>query len=187
MAVSFSLSNITDNSVTVTVIPDSSIPYYRIFCRLAANEDDVSFNASGVSITAPTSIVIPNLAPDTNYLVNVGTSMTGEQPWSWLVAKPFTTRGFAWEWAGLDANGSPVPGESKIKGYGVYVTAAEWGKLISAINKKKGTGLAGVSSGTPISAAAVRPAANALGVTPPAQDAAITAAFFNSLKDAVNS
>ena len=102
MAASFSLSNITKNTVTVTVIPDSSIPYYRIFCRLAAVESDVSFNASGVNIITPTSIVIPNLAPDTNYLVNVGTSLTGEQPWAWIGAQGFTTNADSevddWDW-----------------------------------------------------------------------------------------
>lgn len=116
MAASFSLSNITQNSVTVTVIPDSSIPYYRIFCRLAAVESDTSFNASGVNITTPASIVIPNLAPDTDYLVNVGVSMTGEQPWTWLGAKGFTTNAESevdeWDWT--ISNGSATAAQTQL-------------------------------------------------------------------------
>lgn len=127
MAVSFSLSNITQNSVTVTVIPDRNIPYYRIFCRLAAVESDTSFNASGVNITAPTSIVIPNLAPDTDYLVNVGTSLTGEQPWTWLIAKGFTTNAESevddWDWT--ISNGSATAAQTQL----AYAAITGRGKL----------------------------------------------------------
>ena len=116
MAASFSLSNITKNSVTVTVIPDSSIEYYRIFCRLAADESDVSFNASGVSITSTISLVIPNLAPETDYLVNVGMSRTGEQPWTWIGAKGFTTNEDSevdeWDWT--ISNGSATAAQTQL-------------------------------------------------------------------------
>ena len=116
MAASFSLSNVTKNSVTVTVIPDSNIPYYRIFCRLAAVESDVTFNASGVNIAAPTSFTISNLAPDTDYLVNVGTSLTGGQPWAWIGAQGFTTNaeGEVDEWDWTISNGSATAAQTQL-------------------------------------------------------------------------
>lgn len=92
MAASFSLSAITSSSVTVTITPDSSIPYYRIFCRRAADENDTSYNESGIYITSTFTRVIAGLSPETNYLVNIGTSRTGTQPWTWIGAQSFTTK-----------------------------------------------------------------------------------------------
>lgn len=124
MAASFSLSNVTKNSVTVTVIPDRNIPYYRIFCRLAAVESDVTFNASGVNIAAPTSFTISNLAPDTDYLVNVGTSLTGNQPWTWIGAQSFTTNaeGEVDDWDWTISNGSATAAQTQFA-YTIFVSA----------------------------------------------------------------
>lgn len=102
MAASFRLSNITQTSVTVTITPDSSIEYYRVFCRYADDENDTSYDEEGIYTTSTYQCIIPDLDPETDYLVNVGTSTTGGQPWTWLGAKAFTTKAEVsveeWSW-----------------------------------------------------------------------------------------
>ena len=116
MAASFRLSNITKTSVTVTITPDSNIEYYRVFCRYADDEDDTSYNESGIYITSIYECIIPDLDPGTDYLVNVGTSRTGTQPWTWLGAKAFTTKAEVsveeWDW-GI-SNGSATAAQTQL-------------------------------------------------------------------------
>lgn len=124
-------------------------------------------------------------------MINLGVNNTGAAHGTWIYdssdAPTFRTNeseDFTWTYAGLDENGTPVPGESKLSGYGIYITAAEWNELISHINQKTGSSLSTVSRGAPISTATVRAAANALGV---AMTQKYSAALFNNLKNAVNS
>ena len=94
---------------------------------------------------------------------------------------------FVWSWAGLDTNGNPIEGDRKIKGYGLYITYTEWNNFVKSANNTLGTNLLTVSQNTPISANIVNTAANAVGIPTVNPDEPITAHFFNSLIDALNS
>lgn len=192
MAVSFTLSSITSDSVIVNVKVDPSYGYYRVFCRLADDEDDTTYDSGVFSASDNFQEPIDGLYPETKYAVNVGYNNTGGNNVTWLGKKTFTTKSeapeiyFEWTYAGLNENGSPVAGASKKAGLGVYVTANEWNELISCINQKMGTSLSGVTRGTEISAAIVNRAASALGVKTVSKDSPITASFFNQLMNKVN-
>lgn len=79
MAASFTLRNITTNSVGVRIVPDSAYARYRIF---VINDDsgatiyDTTYNISSTSTKT-----FSGLSPGTNYRVNVGyTNNTGTAP-----------------------------------------------------------------------------------------------------------
>lgn len=93
---------------------------------------------------------------------------------------------FSWTYMGLNDAGTPVSGTTKKSGYGVYVTASEWNKLVGLVNSVKGVSISGVSRGAPISAATVNKVASALGVRQVSAGDEMTAAFFNSLRTAYN-
>lgn len=133
------------------------------------------------------------LTPGTYYAINVRTVAAGEalHGAEWIGIDYFTTEPagwvFNWTYMGYHPQMGPMTGKEKYKGLRVYVTADEWNQLLSAIYQKRGVKLSGVTVGTPISKTVLNAAANALGVTPLKRGDKYTAAFFNALKDAVNS
>ncbi len=188
---SITVIDVGDDYVQLYVAVDPAYKYYRIFCRQFDNEDDVTADIYGLYRTSDFYYTISNLRADTLYVLNLGVNNTGVAHSTWIYgsddAPTFQTsesEDFTWTYAGLDENGTPVLGESKLPGYGVYITAAEWNELISHINEKTGSSLSTVSRGAPISTATVRAAANALGVT---MTRKYSAALLNNLKNAVNS
>lgn len=100
------------------------------------------------------------------------------------VTAAFTS--FQWTYAGLNASGTPVSGNKKVSGYGIYVTAAEWNELVDLVNDATGSSIAHVSSGIAISATVVNRVANALGIPTVSSGDELSASFFNQLRAAYN-
>lgn len=88
---------------------------------------------------------------------------------------------FKWSYAGCTASGTPIAGDKKSSNYRVYVSAAEWNRLVDRVNSTKGTSISHVSPGTRISASIVNRVANALGARTVSAGDYITASFFNNL------
>lgn len=88
---------------------------------------------------------------------------------------------FEWDYAGCTASGTPIAGDKKSSNYRVYVSAAEWNRLVDRVNSTKGTSISHVSPGTRISASIVNRVANALGARTVSAGDYITASFFNNL------
>ena len=114
---SFSIGSITDSSCRVSVSIDSSYPYWRVFCRLADDSSDVTYDTGNVSRSGNFSVTITGLDPETRYVVNVGYS-TVPQGCVWLGGKYFTTTEPVpsfdidpWSWA--SSNGSATATQTK--------------------------------------------------------------------------
>ena len=189
---SITVRSVTSDSATLYITVDPDYQYYRIFCRMYDNEDDTTLDVYGLSRTSNFTYTITGLVPDTEYILNLGVNNTGAAHCTWVYSGDNPTfwtdedSEFVWTYVGLDTVGNPVLGDSKISGYGVYVTAAEWNEYIAFVNDKFGTALSTVTRGTKISASIVNTAAAVVGAAQTSSGLPITASFFNNLKDAAN-
>lgn len=184
---SYTISNVTATSVTIFVSGLTAGTRVRLYIRLASGAEvtDASFTAAGSTFTKSYTL----LSPSTSYVLNVGTG----DPTSWLGAQSFTTpsdrvRPDNWSWWSAIASGSPVA-----------ITASEWNAFCVRINAFRayrglaGYGFSTVYSGTPISAAIVNQAVNAIApMTSYAMSQAVTggsmtARFFQNMAAALNS
>lgn len=135
---------------------------------------------------------ISGLTPDTTYSWSATLCEIADDgsitATSHVLNGSFTTKKeeFFWTYAGLDSNGTPIYGTSKIKGYGIYVTASEWNELVRVVNSLYGSSIANVSTGTPITAKIYNSVASVLGVSlVEAGKTEIAASHFNLLMNAL--
>lgn len=192
-APSFTVTNVTASSATINVTPGTGYSQYRIFARLTSDTGDVTYDAT-VSTSSSFARTIGGLAPKTSYTVNVCGVINGSSD-KWAGAQTFVTkannRPEDWAWWSVVARDQTI-----------NLTAAEWNALCNRIDEFRAytgrgpwSGFEPVSSGTYISATVVnqaRAAINPMGPTAampkyisPGDD--ITADYFNSLKDFLNS
>lgn len=192
-----SVLSVTSNSATLYIRVDPNFNYYRIFCRLLDDESDTTADISGIAATSNFQYEITGLQDDTYYILNLGVNNTGAAHCSWAYGgedmpnPTFKTNKegeFSWTFAGLDSVGTPVLGDSKVSGHGIYVAATEWNELVDFINDGLGTSLSEVAGGgvTKISADIVNSAANSVGAPQTYSGAPISAKFFNDLADYAN-
>lgn len=191
-APTFTITNITETGCDVNVQPGSGYTRYRVFARLTSDPDDVSYDWIFDKTVAFTA-VMNTLLPRTEYAVNV-CGVIGNTSDKWAGTKKFTTGGKSrpadWSWWSAVAAGKPV-----------NISADEWNAFydrIDAFRIYAGQGAWGlykpVSKGTVISAAIVNEVRAAIGpITTAARPKyinpgdPITADYFNSLKDFLNS
>lgn len=109
--VSFSCSS-TSDSITVKVLTDSDVPYYKIFCRRADNSGDTeTIPYSGFDYHSESYYyeTFTGLEPSTEYAVNVQYSPTGEPNSGTLLIKKYvwtedeaTPTVDRWNWYGTN-------------------------------------------------------------------------------------
>ena len=191
-APTFTITNITETGADINVSPGTGYTRYRVFARLTSDPDDVSYDWT-FSKTIAFTAVMGSLEPKTKYTVNV-CGVIGNTSDKWAGAKTFTTGGKSrpadWSWWSAGAAGKPIS-----------ISADEWKAFydrIDAFRVYAGQGAWGlykpVSKGTVISAAIVNEVRAAIGpITTAARPKyinpgdPITADYFNSLKDFLNS
>ena len=192
-APTFTISNITETGCDVNVRPGSGYVKYRVFARLTSDPNDKSYDWTFTTSSAFTA-TMNSLQPRTSYTVNVcGVIDTVSDKWAG--AKTFTTSGKTrpanWSWWPTVAAGQPI-----------NLSADEWNAFCDRIDafriytgRDPWPSYKTVRSGTPISAAVVneaRAAINPMGPTAAIPkyinpNDPITADYFNSLKDFLNS
>lgn len=185
----------TDTTVTITLTGlyiGEDTDNTEIVVRPEPEDGTLTVHSVFMATSDTITLTFGGLNPDTKYAINAR-NVPNNVPLHnalWIGTGYFTTDpeggNFEWTYAGLDFNGYPVEGTTKVAGLGVYITAIEWNELIDNINDKCGTSLGHVVSGMPISAAIANQAASALGVTLVSFNSPMSAAFFNALMDAVN-
>lgn len=192
------VTDVTSTTVWIRITGVSRGDTIRVFVRLASEPSDITYNKEDLEATSSTfKLKIDNnsdgiyhdLEPDTEYLVNY--KVNGG---NWLGAVKFTTKSEAqrpWDWAWW----STIRQGGKIG-----LSAGEWNEFTNRINEfRLYQGLSEynftyVSRGDPIAASVVNEAYYAIqslsghGTLPSRARTgrAITAAFFNDLKDALN-
>ena len=185
-----SITDITSTTVWIKITGVSSGDTIRVFVRLADVPSDITYNKEDLEATSSTfKLKIDGLEPDTDYKINF--KVNGG---NWLGSQDFKTKSEAqrpWDWAWW----------STIKQGGkIGLSAGEWNEFTNRINEfRLYQGLSEydftyVSRGDPISASVVNEAYYAIqslsghGSLPSRARSgrAITAAFFNDLKDALN-
>lgn len=131
---SYSISNITENSVDVKVSGLSSNYTYdiRIFVRLSNDTSDVTYDeTTTVSYTTSYSETISGLDENTDYTINVGINEGSGNVW--IGSKTFTTDEiveeekpdtFSWTYA-------------KTQDGAFNLTATEWNNFTSRINEER--------------------------------------------------
>lgn len=184
----FSISY-TATTVTVRVTGLTAGDELRFFVRLNPDIGVVLVDEKHTATASSMTMSFGGLSGSTNYAVNVRLNGT------WLTAKTFTTppeappRPGNWYWTSTVSSGSPIS-----------ISAIEWNSFCARINAFRSyRGLSNYSfttvySGTAISAVIVNQARTAInsisghGTLPSAavQGGAVTASFFNGLRDALN-
>ena len=90
MAASYTLSNITENSVQINLTPDSSYTYYTIVCRLTSDTSDATYYKNHHKDDFP--VTVTGLKASTGYTTNVGYNNTGNLAVEgYIGAQTFTT------------------------------------------------------------------------------------------------
>lgn len=192
-APTFTISSITENGCNVNVKPGSGYTRYRVFARLTSDPDDKSYDYIFNTSSAFTA-TMDSLLPKTSYTVNV-CGVIGNISDKWAGAKTFTTGGKTrpadWAWQSDVRAGRPVA-----------LTADEWNAFYDRIDafrvytgREPWPNYKPVKRGMVISAAIVnevRAAISPMGPTDPLPKYInpgdpITADYFNSLKDFLNS
>lgn len=190
-----SASNVTSASITVSVtgLPvtssSRSVSWWRLYPSQVA-DGTVTIASNTTSVTHTYS----GLSPDTQYGLSVVIWKSGssdprefiDQLYLYATTLSDDAEEFEWDYAGCTTAGVPVAGTEKSASYCVYVSAAEWNRLVDCVNDLEGTSISHVSSGNAITAAAVNQVANAVGAPTVSSGGAITAAFFNNLKNCYN-
>lgn len=104
----------------------------------------------------------------------------------YLYVTTSSSENFEWDYAGCTASGVPITGSQKNSDYRVYVSAAEWNRLVDCTNDLMGTSIGHVNPGMRISAAIFNQIANALGALPVSAGDYIMASAFNRLSHTYN-
>ena len=90
MAASYTLSNITYNSVQINLTADSNYAYYTIFVRLTSDTSDSTYKVNHHKNEFP--VTITGLSSSTDYTVNIGYNNTGNLSVDGYIGpKEFTT------------------------------------------------------------------------------------------------
>lgn len=190
----FTIDAVTSNSVTITVkgfVPNERVRFQVKQYSNGATAVDMDYVVNATTLTKTYS----GLKPNTVYYADIqlnqslwlgGSSITDGKRFVTLAEN---TRPANWSWSSTIEKGKPIK-----------ITAVEWNNFCTRINKfRTYKGLATynfttVSKGTPISATIVNQARTAInsitghGTLPSkaASGGAITASFFNTLKNALN-
>ena len=190
----FTIDAVTSNSVTITVkdfVPNERVRFQVKQYSNSATAVDMDYNVNATTLTKTFS----GLTPNTVYYADVqlnqslwlgGSSITDGKRFVTLAKN---TRPANWSWSSTIEKGKPIK-----------VTAVEWNNFCTRINKfrtYKGLttyNFTTVSKGMSISATIVNQARTAInGITghgtlpsEAASGGAITASFFNTLKNALN-
>ena len=169
--ISYTLTNITTNSVTVNI--SGALPAQNV--AVSFYGVDTVYGTTNPNGTA--SIVVSNLAVGKRYsgAIRVGDTTINNvifyTLFDWWLSRPVqgNTMGMY--------NNSPAP-----------VKAEEWNRLVDLVNSKLSKSIAKVTSGDTMDASSggnVKVVASALGVSIESK-AKVTASFFNALKNAIN-
>ena len=190
----FTIDAVTSNSVTITVkgfVPNERVRFQVKQYSNSSTAVDMDYNVNATTLTKTFS----GLKPNTVYYADVqlnqslwlgGSSITDGKRFVTLAEN---TRPTNWSWSSTIEKGKPIK-----------ITAVEWNNFCTRINKfrtYKGLttyNFTTVSKGTPISAIIVNQARTAInGITghgalpsKAVSGGAITASFFNTLKNALN-
>ena len=188
----FSLSDISDTSVKISVEVSSDYGWYLVVVRREDSPDSYILN-QWYQHTSDFTITIKGLDPETNYVVNVGCNNTGSGSATFAEAQYFTTLPSIplgiWEWWSTIESGYPI-----------RISADEWNAFCTFINDVRyQIGLFSypfttVNKGTKVSAAIINEARNAIsdvgghGALPNRVYSGdlIAASIFNGLSDAIN-
>ena len=109
---SFTVSGVTDSSVSITVYPGSGYTKYRLFVRLTDNPSDVTYDVT-VSTTTAFTRTVTGLTPNTSYTVNAA-GVIGTTSDQWAAAQTFKTKGLGvspWSWT--ESNGSATAAQTR--------------------------------------------------------------------------
>lgn len=181
---SLTVTDTTSTSITIRMSSIARAEYYEIAYRRPSD------STANYEISYSLTHTITGLDPNTTYVINYrGVNSGGDGPFmsSAVTARTKTAASaFNWTYAGLGSAGSPVSGNTKLAGYGIYVTADEWNELAGLVASVTGNSVTVVLSGTTISESIVNTMARALGVGTVSRGDAITASFFNALRSAYN-
>lgn len=121
---SFTIANVTNYSVTISVSGLTNGDEVRIFIRLADDADDITEDAITIYNGGSLRHTCNDLEAETDYKVNVCVNGT------WLGAQDFTTEALVgerpddWEWTSTIESGAEIK-----------ITAREWNNFTSRINE----------------------------------------------------
>lgn len=106
----FYFDSITSSSFDVIVSINTNYLFWRVFCRLADDTSDVTYDSEKMYTEEDFSITIDGLEPETEYIVNVGYSNVDYGGVTWLGGQRVTTKKAQpsiniepWSW--FDSNG----------------------------------------------------------------------------------
>ena len=190
----FTIDAVTSNSVTITVkdfVPNERVRFQVKQYSNSSTAVDMDYKVNATTLTKTFSGLTPNTVYYADIQLNQslwlgGSSITDGKRFVTLAKNARPTN---WSWSSTIEKGKPIK-----------ITAVEWNDFCTRINKfRTYKGLTAynfttVSNGTPISATIVNQAHTAInGITghgtlpsTAVSGGAITASFFNTLKDALN-